>query len=330
MSNPKVSVVIPTYNRAHLIGETLESVNASTFGDFEIVIVDDGSTDDTHSVVKRFAPEARYIYQENVGIPEVLNVCVRAARGEYIQHLGSDDLLFPHSLARSVAVLEANPRVAVVHGAAQLIDDAGKYLSISRPGFAEGDYIRPGLEELRDLLFSNHIVAPTVMGRRDVMMEYGLYDARFGLYEDWNLWTRIAKKHDFAYLHEPQCCYRVHMGPSGSIFHGASTAEIDRYRRMNLDDVFGDPELRGVFAGVRRQALAQHHMVVGKRACEGSEMWYARGEAVLAAASHPSVAPAAVALFARTLVPGPLVNFVRRRRARHASGLRAAGQGATE
>ena len=65
MNSPKVSVVIPTYNRAHLIGETLESVLVQTFGDYEIVVVDDGSTDDTRSVVVRVAPQARYIYQEN-------------------------------------------------------------------------------------------------------------------------------------------------------------------------------------------------------------------------------------------------------------------------
>ena len=142
MSTPKVSVVIPTYNRAHLIGETLESVLAQTFGDYEIVVVDDGSTDDTRSVVEKVAPQARYIYQENTGIPEVLNVCIREARGEYIQHLGSDDVLIEDTLARSVALLDAYPDVAMVHGAAWLIDEASKRFSVSRPNFATGDYIR--------------------------------------------------------------------------------------------------------------------------------------------------------------------------------------------
>ena len=333
MSTPKVSVVIPTYNRAHLIGETLESVLAQTFGDYEIVVIDDGSTDDTRSVVAKVAPQARYIYQENTGIPEVLNVCIREAHGEYIQHLGSDDVLIEDTLARSVALLDAHPDVAMVHGAAWLIDGASERLSISRPDFATGDYIRSGREEIRDLLFSNHIVAPTAMVRRQVMLETGLFDARFGLYEDWNLWTRIARKHDIAYCHEPLVNYRVHSGPSGSIFHTASTHDIDLYRRMHLDEVLNDPSLRDVYAGVKRKALALHHMVVGKRGCETGEMWYARRAAVKAAFSHPSAVPAAVRLFARTLAPTPLVKFVRRRREKRAHRLTASGattQGASE
>jgi len=313
-----VSVIIPTYNRAHLIGETLESVLAQTFGDYEIVVVDDGSTDDTRSVVEKVAPQARYIYQENTGIPEVLNVCIREARGEYIQHLGSDDVLIEDTLARSVALLDALPGVAMVHGAAWLIDETSERLAVSRPDFATGDYIRSGREEIRDLLFSNHIVAPTVMVRRQVMLETGLFDARFGLYEDWNLWTRIAKKHDIAYSNEPLVNYRVHSGPSGSIFNTASAHDIDLYRRMHLDEVFNDPSLRDIYAGVKRKALAHHHLVVGRRAWETGKMWYARWSAAKAAFSHLSAARAAVLLAARTFAPKPLVTFVRKRREKRA------------
>lgn len=321
MSKPKVSVIIPTYNRAHLIGETLESVLAQTFRDYEIVVVDDGSTDDTGSVVAKVAPEARYIYQENTGIPEVLNVCIREARGEYVQHLGSDDLLVEDTLARSAALLDAHPNVAMVHGAAWLIDETGKRLSVLRPDFAAGDYIRSGREEIRDLLLSNHVVAPTVMARRQVMVEAGLYDARFGLYEDWNLWTRIARKHDVAYSHDPLVSYRVHSGPSGSIFHTASARDIDRYRRMHLNEVLEDPSLRDVYAGVRRKAMALHHLAVGQRAVETGETWYARRAAVKAALRHPSAVPMAVRLFARTLAPAPLIRLVRGRREKGARKL---------
>jgi glycosyltransferase involved in cell wall biosynthesis len=325
--SPKVTVIIPTYNRAHLIGETLASVQAQDFRDYEILVVDDGSTDNTHAVVAGVAPEARYLYQENMGIPGVLNVCVRESRGAYIQHLGSDDLLTPGSLARSVAVLDANPAAGLVHGAAWLIDDAGRRLSVSRPAFARGDYVRSGREEIRDLLFTNHVVATTVVARREAMLEAGLFDDRFGLYEDWNLWTRIARKHDIAYIHEPQACYRVHLGPSGSIFQKATTREIDRFRRMHLDEVLNDPALRDEFAPVKREALARHHLVVGRRACEGREMWYARREALLAALWRPSAAPAAAALFARTLVPDALAGWARRRRAGRAA---VAAAGAAE
>ncbi|HEY5640729.1 MAG TPA: glycosyltransferase [Dehalococcoidia bacterium] len=333
MSKPKVSVIIPTYNRAHLIRETLKSVLAQTFRDYEIVVVDDGSTDDTGSVVAKVTPEARYIYQENTGIPEVLNVCIREARGEYVQHLGSDDLLVDDTLARSAALLDAHPNVAMVHGAAWLIDQTGKRQSIMRPEFATGDYIRSGREEIRDLLLSNHVVAPTVMARRQVMMGAGLYDARFGLYEDWNLWTRIAKQHDVAYSHDPLVSYRVHSGPSGSIFHTASARDIDRYRRMHLDEVLEDPSLRDIYAGVRGRALALHHLAVARRAGETGEAWYARRAAVKAALRHPSAVPAAARLLARTLAPAPLIRLVRGRREKGARKLATSGpsaQGAAE
>jgi len=171
------------------------------------------------------------------------------------------------------------------------------------------------------------------MARRQVMLETGLFDARFGLYEDWNLWTRIAKKHDIAYSDEPLVNYRVHGGPSGSIFHTASAHDIDLYRRMHLDEVLNDPSVRDIYAGVKRRALALHHLVVGKRACETGEMWYARRSAVRAAFSHPSAVAAAARLFARTLAPTPLVSFVRWRREKRAHRVEASAattQGASE
>lgn len=309
MTTPRVSILIPAYNRAELLRLTLESALRQTIDDYEIVVVDDGSTDDTAAVVRSIAPSARYIYQDNQGIPEVLNRCVRETRGEYVQFLGSDDLLLPDTLARSAAVLDSHPRVALVHGAATIIDGAGKERYISRPPFVKGDYVRSGREEIGDLLFSNHIVATTVMARRSCLIEAGLFDARLKLYEDWNLWTRIARRHDIAYLDQPLACYRVHFGPTGSVFAGASAREIDRYRRMHLNEVLRDEEFRGL----RRRAMARHHMVVARRACESNEFWYARAESVRAAA-HPAAAPAAIALFARTFAPSGLV---RRWRASH-------------
>jgi glycosyltransferase involved in cell wall biosynthesis len=313
MSAPKVTIVIPTYNRARFISETLESAMRQTYKDYEVLVVDDGSTDDTAAVVKRVAPGARYVYQENTGIPEVLNVCVREARGEYVHFLGSDDILFPETIERSAAVLDAHPGVGFVHGAALLIDELGRTISVLRPPFAAGDYIRSGREEIGDLLFSNHIVAVTVMARRDCLLEAGLFDARFGLYEDWNLWTKVAKRHDVAYLNDPLTYYRVHFGPAGSVFAKAKPCEIARYRRMHLDEVLEDEVLRGEFSHVRHRVLARHHLVIARRAREVGQNGYARREALLAALWHPFAAPAAFSLAARTLVPARIAAKVRQR-----------------
>ena len=129
---PKVSIIIPAYNRAHLIGATLRSALRQTYRDYEIVVIDDGSTDDTESVIRAIAPDARYISQANVGIPEVLNVCVRAAAGEYIAFLGSDDALAPKALEKQAAVLDANPNVGIVHGQAWLMDEQGRLTHLQR------------------------------------------------------------------------------------------------------------------------------------------------------------------------------------------------------
>jgi glycosyltransferase involved in cell wall biosynthesis len=303
MRSPKVSIVIPTYNRADLIGRTLESAINQTFADYEIVVVDDGSTDDTEAVVRRVAPGARYVYQKNVGIPEVMNRCVEHARGEYIQWLGSDDLLLENALAESAAILDAHPSVGLVYGAAWMIDQDDKRLWISRPSFVTGAYIRSGRKEIRDLLVSNHIVAPTVMVRGKAIVAAGGFDSRFGLYEDWNLWTRIARTNDIAYRHDPVTCYRLHFGAGGSVFAGASARDINRYRRMHLDDVLDDPVIGPEFASMKRRLMARHHMVVGNRAAEVDDMWYARAEAIRAAFSHPTAALGAAKLLAKSLMP---------------------------
>lgn len=313
MTNPRVSIVIPTYNRADLIGRTLESAVNQTFTDYEIVVVDDGSTDDTEAVVRRVASNARYIWQENVGIPEVMNRCVAHARGEYIQWLGSDDLLMEDTLMLSAAVLDAHPEVGLLHGAAWMIDVHDRPLWVSRPPFAEGDYVRSGREEIRDLLVSNHIVATTVMVRKAAMERAGGFDARFGLYEDWNLWTRVAKTNDVAYLHEPIASYRLHFGAGGSVFARATARDIDRYRRMHLDDVLDDPVIGPEYANMRRRLMARHHLVVGNRAAEVSDMWYARGEAVRAALNHPTAIVPAAKLLAKSMMPAGVRRRLRER-----------------
>lgn len=317
MKTPKVSIIIPTYQRAHLIGLTLESALRQTYTDYEIVVIDDGSTDNTAEVVRSIAPNARYIWQKNVGIPEVLNVCVREARGEYISFLGSDDALAPTALEKEAAVLDANPKVGLVHSAAWLMDEAGRLTQLLRPPFARESYvrsgnvnIRAGYAEIADLLMSNHIVATTVMVRSRCFDECGFFDQRFGLYEDWNMWTRIFKRWDAAYVHHPLAFYRVHGGEAGSIFRKADPRDLARYRRMHLDQVLADPEIGASYQHLRRRALAKHHYTVAMHAFNAGDGMYGRWNAMQALAARPS--RAAAWLLAKNLAPSFALNAARR------------------
>lgn len=313
MADPKVSVVIPTYNRAHLIGLTLESIQRQGYRDYELVVIDDGSTDDTGKVVAERGPEARYVWQENVGIPEAINVCVRAARGEYVSFVGSDDALLPGALERQAAVLDANPNVGMVHGAAWLMDEEGHLTKVLRPPFAKGDYIHTGAEERALLLMSNHIVAPTVMVRRKCFDDAGFFDLRLGLYEDWNMWNRILKHWDIGYIDEPVTCYRVHAGEAGSIFRTADPRELARFRRTCLEEAMAaiDPATR---KKLWRAAWARQHYTVALQAFYKGDGWYGRESALRAVAASPLSATgrAAAMLLARHSTPGFLVDAVRR------------------
>ena len=313
---PKVSIIIPAYNRAHLIGATLRSALRQTYRDYEIVVIDDGSTDDTESVIRAIAPDARYISQANVGIPEVLNVCVRAAAGEYIAFLGSDDALAPKALEKQAAVLDAHPNVGIVHGQAWLMDEQGRLTHLQKPPFAKSSYVRSGRDEIADLVMSNHIVATTVMVRKACFEECGLFDARFGLYEDWNMWTRILKRWDVGYVNEPLAFYRVHHGESGSIFRKAEQRALERYRRIQIEDILHDPEMGPKLKHLRRAAYARHHYSVALHSMDVRARWYGRWQAAQALVVSPlsGTAVSALRVIARSFVPRPLVALARRMR----------------
>ena len=126
---PTVSVVIPTYNRALMVKEAIQSVLDQTYSDFEIIVVDDGSTDDTREVVTAFADKVRYVFQENSGRSNARNRAIHMARGRYIAFLDSDDLYMPHKLDMQVACMEKVPEFGMVYSTAVCIDEQGNDLT---------------------------------------------------------------------------------------------------------------------------------------------------------------------------------------------------------
>jgi glycosyltransferase involved in cell wall biosynthesis len=235
----KVSVVIPTYNRAGLVGKTLQSVLKQTFTDYEVIVVDDGSSDNTRQVIESFRdPRVRYLHQANQGVCVARNNGVKHCHGSYVAFLDSDDLLLESSLEKGAQTLDAYPQVAFTYGQAYLVDEAGRRIGLSRAKHQHPGVHR-GMQEVRSLLVDgNYIPASSVMIRMDCLQDMGPFDLAFkGGSEDYDLWVRLARKHDVAYLAAPMIEYLVH---SSSITGGRKLREIEASHRAIFESVLND------------------------------------------------------------------------------------------
>lgn len=206
MSTPRllVSVVIPTYNRAHFIGAAVASVRAQTYPCAEIIIVDDGSTDSTSTVVSELGADIRYVRQPNAGPATARNTGIATARGDLIAFLDTDDRWLPQKIERQVGLLERWPDVALVSADMAIADASGRIevaSNFARRGLLEFFKTldgRPVPDAPRRLLGLNFINTSTVVLRREVLQALGGFDTRLRYGEDLELWLRIATHHGIA------------------------------------------------------------------------------------------------------------------------------------
>jgi glycosyltransferase involved in cell wall biosynthesis len=207
----KVSIVIPTYNMANYLPLALDSALAQDYADIEIVIVDDGSTDDTYEVIRPYLPRIRYFRQEQQGVAPARNRALELARGEYVRFLDADDALCPDALSPQVDLLEQHPQVALVHGQAHVMDSDGKMQGLRRSPLPNGAAtVTPSARAFRRLLRGCDICASTVMVRMTALQRVGPFQQESVPGEDWDVWLRIAAYYDQAYIPRPLAYYRVH------------------------------------------------------------------------------------------------------------------------
>jgi glycosyltransferase involved in cell wall biosynthesis len=203
---PLVSVVTATYNMAQYLPEAIDSVLQQDYPHIEMIVVDDGSTDDTRSVLATYGHDERLrvISQPNSGQTVSKNRGWRAARGQLIAFLDADDAWLPGKLARQIPCF-TEPRVAVCYGRMIYVDERGEPLPIEPLRGHSGHITAP-------LLVDNFVSFPTVVVRRRVLEEMDGFDESLTMSIDYDLWLRVSVKHEFRFLDEPLARYRIWEG----------------------------------------------------------------------------------------------------------------------
>ena len=206
---PAVSVLMPVYNAECYIGEAVESILAQTFADFELIIIDDGSTDGSLAILERLAAldgRIRLVSRENRGLVATLNELLGMARGDLIARMDADDAAIPERFAWQVEFLRDRPEVVCVGGYQRWIDPDGRDLHIYTCPLEDA--------EIQDRMLLGHceINHPSVMMRREVALAVGGYRAEMEQLEDLDLWLRMGERGRLANLDRVVTRYRIHEG----------------------------------------------------------------------------------------------------------------------
>jgi glycosyltransferase involved in cell wall biosynthesis len=207
-------VIIPCYKQAHYLPEAVDSALQQTYPRVEVVVVNDGSPDDTAVVARKYGDRIVYVEQDNAGLPAARNAGIRRSSGELVAFLDSDDRWLPRKLERQVPLF-ADKAVGLVHGGYRSFDESGIRWETS-PELNEGDAI-----DLHRLLTGNRLGVLTAVARRDALVTTGGFDETLTSCEDWDLWIRIVAR------------YQVRCWPEVVAEYRLQSASMSRnYRRM--------------------------------------------------------------------------------------------------
>jgi glycosyltransferase involved in cell wall biosynthesis len=217
---PRVSVVIPTYNRAHIVGEAVASVLAQRFDDLEVVVVDDGSTDGTGAAIASVRdPRLRYVAGRHAGVAAARNLGVKHARGELVAFLDSDDLWRADKLTHEVGFLGRHPEADAVFSDLEKLDGARTYPSFMRETSVFASYLERGpypngvmlsTRDMRLILLQEVPIKPSALTvRRTAFERAGAFDESWSSSEDWEFLLRFARDHRIGYVDRPLAVLRV-------------------------------------------------------------------------------------------------------------------------
>ncbi|RYL89859.1 glycosyltransferase family 2 protein [Sporolactobacillus sp. THM7-4] len=206
IKSPEISVIIPTYNRQDFITHAIDSILSQDYKNFEILIVDDGSTDLTKEVITKYGQRVRYLYQKNLGPSAARNLGIRHARGKYIAFCDSDDRFLPQKLKRQIDFLKKHPEYRFLYTWYLQVNQNGEIDQIRKPSHCKSR------EHLQYCLFNRKftIRTSTVLVKKNCFKKAGLFNEKFWYSQDWDMWLRLAAFYKGGCLREPLAEYWIH------------------------------------------------------------------------------------------------------------------------
>jgi glycosyltransferase involved in cell wall biosynthesis len=206
----KVSVIIPTYNRAQSIGRSVDSVLKQSYQDFEIIVVDDGSTDNTRDILFSFGNHIKCIRQDNKGPSTARNVGINASKGEYVAFLDSDDYFMKSNLETKISFLQSNPQIGWVYSDWAYVDDEDNDIEKGSSKFRYSEKKLNG-NIFEELLKSRNFISPcTVVVRKSILEDIGHFDPLIPSQEEYDLWLRISLKYPVYYVDKVLVAVTLH------------------------------------------------------------------------------------------------------------------------
>ena len=335
MDNPKVTVCLPTFNKARYLPAAIESVLTQEFHDYELLIVNDASPDQTDEIVRGFGDSRiRYVRNpRNLGLVENWNRCLNLAQGDYAMVFHDDDVMLPGLLSREVEVLDADPTVVLIHAAAQAIDENGAVFSVTPP--RAWPALASGLDFVSHYwgLNSAYVVMPSAMFRRSLALKLGAFNPDLKYSADADLWQRLAFEGQVAFLDEMLISNRIHRSQTTQKILTNSLQMLDERLKLaqvtrrlvaahggNLDRDIGrhiSHELAIDLPELRRWNASIAHV-----------MRYARAAARL----HPPVRYSLrfMIYFALAILPPPVVRWLKKLHIRRLSSVWSAARTANQ
>jgi glycosyltransferase involved in cell wall biosynthesis len=239
MTRKLVSVVIPTYNMEKYIKDAINSVLAQTYKNFELIVVDDGSTDSTCTLVREFGNDVMYIYQRNLGPSAARNNGIRASKGEYVAFLDADDQWEADKIDFQMKAMLASPRVGLVSCGERGVDLSGKVLRTTlRKNYKNAEAL------FMDLLKGNFVSGGScALVRKCCFEKLGFFDEKITVGEDWDMWLRIVQNYDINFVEKILVTVKIH---SEGLCSATKAEKIINDEIYVLNKIFKEKKLKNI------------------------------------------------------------------------------------